>query len=157
MPEAVDEGIRIRVEQFMVKNSEAFGLQKGKVLNMGDTVLTRVRLYSEKRVPDGLLINLMPAGLELENQNLQNALKLEDIMLEGEPLQQRVRLTYQAFKDDRYVAAIDIPAKREQILYFLSRAVTPGEYKVPPAMAESMYKPAYRGISNSINSISVMP
>lgn len=157
MPEAVDEGIRIRVEQFMVKNSEAFGLQKGQVLNMGDTVLTRVRFYSEKRVPDGLLINLMPAGLELENQNLQNALKLESIMLEGEPLQQRVRLTYQAFKDDRYVAAIDIPAKREQILYFLSRAVTPGEYKVPPAMAESMYKPAYRGISNSINLISVMP
>lgn len=156
-PASLDEGIRVRVEHFKVENANASILREGQVLNIGDTVLTRVRFYSETRVPDGLIVGLIPAGVELENQNLKNAFKLENIKLEGRNIQSRSRLAYEAFKDDRYVAAVDIPAKQEQTLYYLSRAVTPGSYTVPPVLAESMYKPSIRGISNSIKSIVVMP
>ena len=138
-------------------NNKARALEKDQVLKIGEVVLTRVRLYSETRVPDGLLVNLIPAGVELENQNLQNALKLDSIQIGGEAVEQQAQIVYQAYKGDRYVAAVDLPAKREQTVYFLSRAVTPGAYVVPPAMVESMYKPSIRGISNSIKSISVMP
>lgn len=155
MPEASNEGIELNVEQYLVENGAAEALKPDQLLTIGDVVLTRVRFYSDERVPDGLLVNLIPAGLELENQNLQHSLKLESIRLEGEAIQQQARIVYQAYEDDRYVAAVDIPAKREQTLYFLSRAVTPGRYVVPPALAESMYKPNHRGISNSIGSLSV--
>ncbi|MDO6513435.1 alpha-2-macroglobulin [Neptuniibacter sp. 2_MG-2023] len=157
MPSSLDEGVRVRVDHFKVVNEKAVELKKDQVLKIGEVVLTRVRLYSEKPVPDGLLVNLIPAGVELENQNLQNALKLDSIQLYGKAIQQEASIVYQAYKDDRYVAAVNLPAKREQTLYFLSRAVTPGSYAVPPAMVESMYKPSIRGISNSIKSISVMP
>ena len=157
MPEAVDEGIRLRVDNFTVSNREANGLSEGQILNIGDTVLTRVRFYSDHRIPDGLLVNLIPAGLELENQNLQHALKLDDIHIEGEKIKQHANMAFEGFKEDRYVAAIDIPAKREQTLYYISRAVTPGRYIVPPALAESMYKPSIRGLSNSIKTIVIMP
>ncbi|MEM5536987.1 MG2 domain-containing protein [Neptuniibacter pectenicola] len=157
MPSSLNEGVNVRVDHFTVINNKARALEKDQVLKIGEVVLTRVRLYSETRVPDGLLVNLIPAGVELENQNLQNALKLDSIQIGGEAVEQQAQIVYQAYKGDRYVAAVDLPAKREQTVYFLSRAVTPGAYVVPPAMVESMYKPSIRGISNSIKSISVMP
>lgn len=157
MPKHVNEGINLDIDQFRVLDGNAQLLKKNQVLKTGDLLLTRVSLYSEKRVPDGLLVSLLPAGVELENQNLQHALKLKDIRIDGESVSQRASISYQAFKDDRYVAAVDIPEKREQVVYFLSRAVTPGHYLVPPVQAESMYKPAHRGVANSIEYLTVVP
>ena len=47
------------------------------------------------------------------------------------------------FRDDRFVAALDIDAgaKRTFILAYLVRAVTPGVYRQPAVYVEDMYKP----------------
>ncbi len=152
---AVDEGISIQTDHYKVKKGEASLLQKNQVLKMGDVILTRVRLLSNEPVPDGLLVNLLPAGLELENQNLKHAIKLADIRIAGEQLEQG-RLLYQEYRDDRYVAAVDLSAKREQTYFFLSRAVTPGDYRVPPTQAESMYKPEVRGLSETLGNLLII-
>ncbi|EAR60441.1 alpha-2-macroglobulin family protein [Neptuniibacter caesariensis] len=151
----VDEGISLKADHYKVVNGKATLLQKNQLLSIGDQVLTRVRLYSESRIPDALLVNLLPAGLELENQNLKHAIKLESLMVEGESIQQS-GLAYQEYRDDRYVAAFNLPEKREKTLYYLSRAVTPGEYLVPPAQAESMYQPDIRGLSDSMGKLVVV-
>lgn len=154
-PEPSDQGIRLSVESFKVVNGQANILRQGELLNVGDWVLTRVHLYSETRVPDALLVHLIPAGFELENQNLKHALKLADIKIEGITPENQARIEHQEYRDDRYVAAISLPARREQTVYYLSRAVTPGRFKVPPAIAESMYTPQHRGVSNSLGQINV--
>ena len=98
-------------------------------------------MRSEIRIPDALLVNLMPAGLELENQNLNNSLKLNDINIEGELVNHSANMSHQEFRDDRYIAALDLPAKRVQTIYVLSRAVNPGKYVFPAVHVESMYQP----------------
>lgn len=155
-PKKLNEGIGIQVDWFKVKEGQASQLDKNQILNTGDTLLTRVRMYSKKQVPDALLVNLLPAGIELENQNLQDSLKLEDILIGDKEIRQDADIVYQEFKDDRYVAAVNLYSKREQTLYFVSRVVTPGTYKVPSALMESMYTPSIRGISNNIELIKVV-
>ena len=43
-------------------------------------------------------------------------------------------------RDDRYVAAIDVRSDAV-ILAYMVRAVTPGEYTIPGANVEDMYRP----------------
>ena len=44
-------------------------------------------------------------------------------------------------RDDRYVAAIDLRGEPRRLAY-LVRAVTPGDFAMPGAVAEDMYRPA---------------
>ena len=97
----------------------------------------------------------MPAGLELENQNLANSLKLTDIKMDGKKLTISQQIEHQEYKDDRYIAALDLPNKATQTLYVLSRAVNPGVYVVPAVRIESMYKPSVYGVGGSIKQITV--
>lgn len=125
----------------------------------GDLVIVRLKLYSYNRVSDALLVDLLPAGLELENQNLaQSSASLNDAadsIKESLKSMQRARIMHQEFRDDRYVMQIDLSGDVE-ILY-LARAVTPGEFIVPPALLESMYRPDIRATSEQDDNLVVSP
>lgn len=151
----VYEGIRVATAHFLVSNNEATELTDNTTLNSGDLLLTRIRLRSDARVPDALVVNLMPAGVELENQNLLNSLKISDITIKGEKVASSANIAHEEFRDDRYVAAVDLPEQRVQTLYVLSRAVNPGRYVFPAVQVESMYKPSVRGVGGSIKQINV--
>jgi len=151
----VDKGIRVATEHFLVSNNVATKLADNDTLSSGDLLLTRITLRSDVRVPDALVVNLMPAGVELENQNLLNSLKIADITIEGESIAITADVVHEEFRDDRYVAAVDLPEQRVQTLYVLSRAVNPGRYVFPAVQVESMYKPSVRGIGGSIKQINV--
>ena len=62
---------------------------------------------------------------------------------------------HQEFRDDRYVAAVDIRPRQTSDVFYLVRAVTPGEYIVPPSQLEDMYKPERRAIGESIGTVRV--
>ncbi|WP_193755510.1 alpha-2-macroglobulin [Psychromonas sp. psych-6C06] len=151
----INQGIKVTTENFIVKNNSALKIEDNSTLTSGALLLTRIQIRSEERVPDALLVNFMPAGVELENQNLNSSLKLKDIDIEGENIAVTADIDHQEYRDDRYVAALDLPAKKIQTLYVLSRAVNPGEYVFPAARVESMYKPALYGVGGSIKKINV--
>lgn len=155
----LQHGIRITTEHFLVKDNNgtksATKLSENSTLQSGDLLLTRLRLRSVERVPDALLVNLMPAGLELENQNLNNSLKLAEIDIEGQSIANAANIAHQEYRDDRYIAAVDLPAQQIQTLYVLSRAVNPGQYVFPAVRVESMYKPSVYGVDGSIKQINV--
>ena len=44
---------------------------------------------------------------------------------------------------------------QEAIIYFISRAINPGQYAVPPAQIESMYSPQSNGLSDSMGELTV--
>ncbi|MCW8928621.1 MAG: alpha-2-macroglobulin family protein [Gammaproteobacteria bacterium] len=119
---------------------------------VGELMIVELSLQAKNRIQDALVVDLLPAGFEIENQNLEHSIKLDEYHIGSKALIDRMSsndIKYQAWRDDRYVAAIDIKSHTTQRLYYLLRAVTPGTYQVPPPYAEDMYRPYIRAIGES--------
>jgi len=130
----------------------------GKV-KVGELLLVHLNVTASERAPDALLINLLPAGFELENQNLEHAIKLDQFMIDGKPLTQlqaETQVKHQEFRDDRYVAAVEVSPWNSAHVFFLVRAVTPGVYQVPPPLVEDMYRPEIRGMGRTLPQLEVV-
>lgn len=136
-------------------NSDGQRFDPTKV-KVGDLVVVRLNVSSESAVPDALLVEMVPAGFELENPALGNSIKLEELSIEGKPAWQSEwndYLKHQEFRDDRYTAALDLSAGSNQQLVYLMRAVTPGRYQVPPTQVEEMYRPELRAVGEDIHEV----
>ncbi|MGL6301696.1 alpha-2-macroglobulin family protein [Aeromonas caviae] len=136
-------------------NSDGQRFDPAKV-KVGDLVVVRLNVSSESAVPDALLVEMVPAGFELENPALGNSIKLEELSIEGKPAWQSEwndYLKHQEFRDDRYTAALDLSEGSNQQLVYLMRAVTPGRYQVPPTQVEDMYRPELRAVGEDIHEV----
>ena len=114
---------------------------------------------SDTIAPESLIVDMLPAGFELENQNLEHAVKLTDFRIDGKTLQELqgyAKVMHQEYRDDRYVAALDVRWDRGH-LFYLMRAVTPGDYRVPPPYVEDMYRAQRRGVGVTTDSVKVLP
>lgn len=148
-PPASGENLSIRRE-YLGMNGQPLNL---KDLRSGELVLVHVAVSAKQRVPDALIVDLLPAGLELENQNLaQSAASLENAssqVKQWRESMQNASLKHQEFRDDRYVAALSLEASGTSHLLYLARAVTPGTYRVPPPQVESMYRPNWQAVGET--------
>lgn len=158
-PEATSNGIEVRKHYYDLQ---------GKSLNLkevttGDMVLVRVTVTADKvygYLPDAMLVDLLPAGFEPENQNLDNAMQLDDIKIDGKSIAEWTvnnQLRHQEYRDDRYVAAFALSSYQPTNLIYLVRAVTPGTFTVPQALVEDMYRPEVRGLSADAGQLIVKP
>ncbi|MDS4031331.1 MAG: MG2 domain-containing protein [Candidatus Contendobacter sp.] len=86
-----------------------------------------------------LVVDLLPAGLEIENARLAHNASTTEIAW----LPDLTETLHTEFRDDRFVAALDFEAggERKFTLAYLVRAVTPGVYRQPAVYVEDMYKP----------------
>lgn len=133
------------------------GLTPGH-LKTGDMVLVRLDVQSEKRVSEGLVVELLPAGLELENQNLATGFKIDDLEVDGKSVakwKENLRLAHEEFRDDRYVAAVDVDRWHPAVLFYLARVVSPGRFQVPNAYVEDMYRPYIRAVGGRVAPIEI--
>ena len=149
-PAAGGENLSIRRE-YLGMNGQPLNLQS---LRSGDLVLVHIAVSAKKqRVPDALVVDLLPAGLELENQNLgQSAASLENAssqVKEWRESMQNASIKHQEYRDDRYVAALNLDGYGTTHLLYLARAVTPGTYRVPPPQVESMYRPNWQAVGET--------
>lgn len=88
-----------------------------------------------------LVVDLLPAGLEIENARLDDARSARELSW----LPKLSKTEHVEYRDDRFVAALDIEGeKREFAVAYLARAVTPGDYRLPASHVEDMYKPNFR-------------
>lgn len=130
-------------------------------LKSGDLVLVHLAVSAKQRVPDALVVDLLPAGLEIENQNLaQSAASLDSAgsnVRQWRESMQNASLQHQEFRDDRYVAALKLEGYGSTHLLYLARAVTPGTYKVPPPQVESMYRPSWQAVGATPSDLTVRP
>ncbi|MBI3900095.1 MAG: alpha-2-macroglobulin family protein [Gammaproteobacteria bacterium] len=121
-------------------------------LKVGEMLLAHLSVQSARAFEDGLVVDLLPAGLEVENLNISKGETLQDITISGvhplEAMQANV-IKHQEYRDDRFVAAIRIPYEGTVNLFYLVRVVSPGSYVVPPPYVEDMYRPEHRGIGTS--------
>ena len=86
-----------------------------------------------------LVVDLLPAGLEIENARLAHNASTAELAW----LPEVTETLHTEIRDDRFVAALDLDPgdKRRFTLAYLARAVTPGVYRQPAAYVEDMYKP----------------
>ncbi len=125
----------------------------GGVLEEGDALIVRVSITASRQMPDALLTDLLPAGLEIENFNLGDAKQWAGVVIDGIEISDRgdaAEVRHEEFRDDRYVAALKLDTGNTARVFYLVRAVTPGTYTVPPSLVEDMYRPDLRGVGKAV-------
>ncbi len=121
-------------------------------LKEGDGLIVGLKIEAREAMPDALLVDLLPGGLEIENFNLTDAAQWADVVVDGISLSDRgsaAEVQHEEFRDDRYVAALKLDQGQQAHVFYLVRAVSPGTYLVPPPLVEDMYRPGVRGIGRS--------
>lgn len=129
-------------------------------LRSGEMVVVKLEVNANQTVPDALVVDLLPAGLELENQNLANssanlsesAPNLQEMIDD----MQQSQIRHMEYRDDRFVAAVEVQQYRPTTLVYLARAVTPGVYNKPVPQVESMYVPEWRATGYSDGQLEVV-
>jgi uncharacterized protein YfaS (alpha-2-macroglobulin family) len=122
-------------------------------LKEGDSLIVGIKMEARDAMPDALLADLLPGGLEIENFNLTDAKQWADVVVDGITITDRssaADVRHEEFRDDRYVAALKLDEGQEAHVFYLVRAVSPGTYRVPPPIVEDMYRPEVRGIGKSV-------
>ena len=127
-------------------------------LRTGETVMVHLAVSSRARIANALVVDRIPAGLEIENLNIVQgegmpALKVGKIDVGAEATDRRVK--HREFRDDRFVAAVNLDGKPVH-LFYRARVVTPGRYSVPPLYAEDMYRPDLYGIAGGNETLTVV-
>jgi uncharacterized protein YfaS (alpha-2-macroglobulin family) len=123
----------------------------------GEMLIVRLRVSASQRVKDGLVIDRIPAGFEVENMNLTQGSQASEFKVQNVGVAQAMgdeRIKHSEYRDDRFVAAADLDG-RPLDLFYLVRVVTPGRYVVPAAYAEDMYRGGVRGVGKPEAEISV--
>jgi alpha-2-macroglobulin len=125
---------------------------EGNTLAEGDSLIVQLSIQARNEMPDALVTDLLPAGLEIENFNLGDAKQWAGVVIDGIEIANRDRasqLRHEEFRDDRYVAALKLDQHGTARLFYLVRAVSPGTYTVPPPLVEDMYRPDLRGVGRA--------
>ncbi|MCO1334772.1 alpha-2-macroglobulin family protein [Microbulbifer sp. OS29] len=138
---AMDKGVKIQRSYHKLDGSSVVPAE----VREGELYLVRLEISSDQRLPDLLAIDLLPAGFELENQNLADSIKVDELKFDGKTIAQwqddQDNIQHTEFRDDRFVAALDQSKWKPTNLFYIARAVTPGRYQVPPPYVEDMYNP----------------
>ncbi|MFO1494453.1 MAG: alpha-2-macroglobulin [Lysobacterales bacterium] len=120
----------------------------GGSLKEGEGLVVHLVVDADERLADALVVDLLPGGLEIENLNLLDTRQLAQMVIDGTQLDEwrdySANVRYQEYREDRYVAAISVDPGTPVHLYYLVRAVSPGDYAVPGAQVEDMYRPQLR-------------
>ena len=148
----------------------AFGVQTGSSIREFDKELKVRRSYfSENGVPieDGnfqhgelivaaitiealtdtlenvAVVDVLPAGFEIENPRLESRAGVPWIPKKG------FQPDYMDIRDDRLIFFGKLPRQKKQKFYYALRAVTRGDFALPPVAAEAMYDPTKSSVASS--------
>ena len=122
--------------------------EKGEVVREarhGDKICVRLTLDSPVEFRDLVIADLLPGGLEIEDETLASrAVNLPAVTAAkyGELVPKRFEK-----RDDRVLVFGDT-GRGVGVVTYQTRAVIRGEFAIPPLHAEAMYQPDVNGIRN---------
>lgn len=131
---------------------------KGGNLKVGDMLLVRVTAKAKQAIEDAMIVDHIPAGLEVENLNLSQGPQAGEFSIDGVNLAAAMsnpRIKHKEYRDDRFVAAVKLDGTVTNLFYML-RVVTPGRFHVPGTYAEDMYRPDIRAYGPSPEPVTVV-
>jgi uncharacterized protein YfaS (alpha-2-macroglobulin family) len=115
-----------------------------------------------------LIVDRIPAGLEIENLNIMKGEQMGTVTIAGmnpAEVMSNSHIKHVEFRDDRFVAAVRFDASfygnryndtGTLNLFYRARVVTPGEFVVPPLYAEDMYRPNIFGLTGGTDMVTVV-
>ncbi|MCM8596354.1 MG2 domain-containing protein [Accumulibacter sp.] len=118
-----------------------------RILRVGESAVVRLQVRTTGRYANALIVDHIPAGLEIENSNLVQGEQAVVTIGGIDPRQamQDGRIRHVEFRDDRFVVAARLSEKMD--FFYRVRVVTPGRFVVPPTWAEDMYQPQIWGLA----------
>lgn len=137
-----------KVTQGLNVNKEYFDTEGNPVdiknVKQGDQLVITLTVKNETKeeLENIILLDLLPAGLEIENLRLASRGDFANIPANN------IDIDYEDIRDDRII----ISARKingDMKFSYLVRAVSPGEYIIPQFKAEAMYDPGKNGKSGS--------
>jgi uncharacterized protein YfaS (alpha-2-macroglobulin family) len=139
----------------------------GRALRTGETVIVHITARSKTEIGTGLIVDRIPAGLEIENLNLVKGEQMGTVTIANiNPAEAMAdsHIKHVEFRDDRFVAAVRLDTFfayrfNEQgalHLFYRARVVTPGTFVVPPLYAEDMYRPNIFGLTGGTEMVTVV-
>ncbi|UCH74413.1 MAG: alpha-2-macroglobulin family protein [Rhodospirillales bacterium] len=111
-------------------------------LRQGDTLVAVISGEGTlQRDYQALVVDLLPAGFEIENGDLEGGRDADELSWLGDLSETR----HTESRDDRYVAALQFNRwdDRSFRLAYLVRAVSPGVFTLPAVYVEDMYEPVF--------------
>jgi hypothetical protein len=111
-----------------------------KSLAQNERVVVALKITeSEARYAKLLVVDRLPAGLEIDNPALFDSGSIDAFSW----LKRDIDPVHAEYRDDRFVAAFDREPGQSAFfsIAYVARAVAPGHYVYPPATAEDMYRP----------------
>ena len=112
----------------------------------GEKVRVRIRFESPEEIESLVIADLLPAGLEIEDELLASRAAIPPkaaVEKYGALLPKRLEK-----RDDRFLVFGDTTRGKGEVTY-QTRAVIRGSFVIPPVHAEAMYKPDTTGIFNA--------
>ena len=117
----------------------------------GDLIVAEVTVKAlTADLENVVVVDMLPTGFEIENPRLESRagipwLKAQDF-----------KPDYIDIRDDRLIFFGTFPRQRERKFYYALRAVTQGEFTLPPIGAEAMYDTTKSAVTGSMR-IAVVP
>jgi alpha-2-macroglobulin len=106
----------------------------------GDRLVVTLKVKQLNVWPSKVMVtDLLPSGLEIDNPSLVSSASAAAF----EWLPEATSNAYLEFRDDRFAAAMtrEKDDTSEMNFAYVVRAVTPGQFILPPALVEDMYRP----------------
>jgi uncharacterized protein YfaS (alpha-2-macroglobulin family) len=115
-------------------------------IHQGDRVIVLVSGRSMQARSTALVVDdALPAGFEIETTLGADDAQNGPFKFLGELTNPDV----QESRDDRYIAALDLGGEKPFAMAYVARAVTPGEFFLPGAIAKDMYRPSLNARSDA--------
>ncbi|RJF97901.1 alpha-2-macroglobulin family protein [Noviherbaspirillum saxi] len=130
----------------------------GPSLKVGESVIVHLTAKSKTAIGTGMVVDRIPAGLEIENLNIVQGEQMGTVTIANVNPAQAMsdpRIKHVEFRDDRFVAAVRMD-RNVLHLFYRARVVTPGRFSVPPLYAEDMYRPDLYGLSGGGENLTVI-
>ncbi len=123
-------------------------------LTAGDRLIVALKVESQKQqLPHALVVDMLPAGFELEDPNVSGSFPIDDIKVDGKTISRwhdECNTAHTEYRDDRFIAALNLGYGQTCRIFYAVRVVSPGVFKVPPSLVEDMYRPYIRGVGKTV-------
>ena len=145
-PAAADRGLAIR-RHLLDQDGQPIDTD---AIPVGTIVLVEIELQHAGDLDHLVIDELLPAGLEIEQPHLP----AHSPLVAPTKAHQLPVASFDA-RDDRLLI-FPGPFRRTGVYRYLTRAVTPGTYRLPPIQVEAMYDPS-RGSRTAPSTLTVLP
>ena len=138
--EEYEHELQVRRRYFNKNGEELTG-----TFGHGELIIAEVNVKAlTANLENVVVVDMLPTGFEIENPRLESRAGISWLKA------QDFKPDYIDIRDDRLIFFGTFPRQRERKFYYALRAVTQGEFTLPPIVAEAMYDTTKSAVTGSM-------